>query len=178
MRTKLKIALCILIAITAILLIVTYAMIFTSVSGLDVTEPEQDTETDPNEALGIALSLTITLVFNIILGVTWLVTALMLLIFVPIIASAKTDGKMHKALKALLICTIIFSVACGISMLISLIMSVSLISYFVPLLVAMALAGVCLLATFITVIVSYAKFNKYYVSLPTEQPIAEQTAAE
>lgn len=173
MKAKLKIALAIMLAVTAIMLVTSYAFIPRMAQDLgdkmQNTESETDDSSALGQAIGAAIGVAVVAVIALLLGVAWLLTALMLLIFIPVVLSANTEQKMYKRVKALLICICIFGALTFVTMGICW----SFAIYSIPMMMVMTIADLCLTGTIATVIVSDVKLRNYCNELPTNQAVAE-----
>ena len=160
MIKKYKIALGIVLAITAIMLVLSYALLPNVANdmneGLQGDGTGQDTENTAGEQLGNALGVLFGMLFSLMAGITWLITALMFLIMLPIVLTSKTEQKMKKRVTVLLILTAIFTVFVIPAMM----LCWGVATYSISMMVVLAITDVCYIGCFVTQCVTVDKLRK------------------
>lgn len=160
MLKKYKIALGIVLAITAIMLVLSYALLPNAANdmndGLQGDGTEQDTENTAGEQLGNAVGIVFVLIIVLLAGITWLITALMLLIMLPIVLTSKTEQKMKKRVKALLILTVILT----LFMIPAMYICWGFATYSTTMVIVLALADLCVVGCIVTESVTLHKLRK------------------
>ncbi|MCH5156314.1 MAG: hypothetical protein J1G02_00380 [Clostridiales bacterium] len=155
MTKKYKIALGIMLAITAILLVVSYALLPTVAN--DMNNGLQDSNTEDNsEQLGNALGVVFGLLFSLLAGVTWLITALIFVIFLPIVLTSKTEQKMKKRVTVLLVLTVI----CTLFVIPAMILCWSIATYSILMMAVLIITDLCYIGCFVTQCVTLNKLRK------------------
>ena len=161
MIKKYKIALGIVLAITAFMLVLSYALLPNVANdmndGLQAGGTEQNTENTAGEQLGNALGVFFGILFSLIAGITWLITALMFLIMLPIVLTSKTEQKMKKRVTILLILTVIFT----LFVIPAMFLCWSVATYSISMMVVLAITDVCYIGCFITQCVAVDKLRKF-----------------
>ena len=161
MQVKLKTALAITLLVTAIMLVMSFAFIPSIAQGMGDNMQNSEQQGNPSEEVGEAIGIGIGVIFvtliALLLGLSWLATALMFLIFIPIVLTSKTEEKLKTRIKALLILTIIF----GIFVVVTMAVCWSLAIYSTSMMIVMAITDLCFVACVITQIAAYRMLRKY-----------------
>ena len=159
MKTKIKIALTVVLFITAIMLMLTYAFLPGAFEKLNKWINMGFISTDTAYGYIVFwLGVTLIVIFMMIIASCWILTALMFMIFIPIVLTAHTENSLEKRTKVLLILTVIFAVFVNSSMAIVWLFASIFPNYLIATLV---ISQVCFIASVTTVIVCYAKTRKY-----------------
>lgn len=162
---KWKIVLGVLLAVTAIMLVLSYAFV------LNISDGIQESTDDE---LTAAVSIFVLTIIGLLAGIPWILTSLVYLIFTPIVLCAKTEQKLEKRVKILLIFTVILSVAVIFTMG----LCWTFAGYSTPLVVVMIFTDLCYLACFVITCLLYSKLRKLRKNTPTEQIVGEQATEE
>lgn len=163
MKTKIKIALAVVLFVTAIMLMLAYIFLPGALGKLN--ELLHMGVISPDSAYGFMiywLGVTIVVIFMMVVAFCWILTALMFMIFIPIVLTAHTENSLEKRTKVLLILTVIFAVFVNCSMAIVWLFA-SIFTYY--LFALLIISDVCFVACVITIIVCYAKIRKFCKNL-------------
>ena len=141
-----KLVLSIVLAVTAIMLVLAFVFVINISKGIS----------NVIEGVEAAVTIFVLTIIGFLAGIPWLITALAHLIFIPIILTARTLKKMERRVRGLLITTCVL----GVPVIITMALCWTFAFYSIPLVAVLVIADLCFIADLVVTSISYRKLRR------------------